>query len=404
MSTYSIPAENLGGLQAKFAKLAKRAAKLGVPAPTLDLGQRTFTPERNDAGIETGREIEMIEVIVAGESPMYDGWHLTAVIELDHAEPDAPNVVGVVPGCGDEADVTAWRDLAERCDHCHVNSRRRSKLVVVTHEDGTQRIVGSTCLKDFLGSTSPDAIAAWAQVLADLDDVVEEFREGGSGEYRYDPIHFLGWVASAISQFGWVSRGTARFGDQTATADQAVLLIAAYRKQGLAGPIEAPSDEQVALAEASWEWAQTQGGNDYLNNVNAVAQKQSLRHNHLGIAASIVSAYQREQGKLAERKARTAATADSEFVGSVKDRIDISGEVVFVREFPGYAYDSPPKAMVKIISPEGNLFVWWASDASKAPEKGDHVEGKATVKDHTLYEGVKQTTITRAKLAVLVAA
>lgn len=414
MSIYLIPAANLGGLEAKIAKLAKRADKLGVPAPTIAVGAAIDIAERTDAGIETGRTIRHYEVEVTGESPRYDGWHLTAVIEMDPEEGRAdggpgqpsPNVVGVVPGAPEaEVHVAEWRLLDERCDHCGVGRRNRKKLVVVTHEDGSQKVVGSTCLKDFLGSTSPDAIAHWAQFLADLDDMVGEFTEPGTGgEFRYDPITYLAWVARAITEFGWVSRSAAYHGTATATADVAIEMWNKFNKQGLARTIDPLTEAEVARATEAWEWAATVGGNDYLDNVSAVAQKLSLRHNHLGIAASIISAFDRERGRVAERAARAAAMADSQFVGKPKERVDVAGEVVLVREFPShYGYDAPPKALVKVVTDEGNLIVWWCSNATKAPAQGDRVSGKATVKEHSLYEGVKQTTVLRAKLDVLVA-
>ncbi len=146
---YRIPNENLGALDAKFAKLARRAAKLGVEAPTAThLAVET---------VETrGAIYTYTWVAVTGVAPKFAGWTLTAVIELDREEPDTPNVVHVVTG---EAD-PAWRTLAEQCDHCHVAARGRKQLVVVTHDDGTRKIVGTTCLKDFLGHAAPDAIAS----------------------------------------------------------------------------------------------------------------------------------------------------------------------------------------------------------------------------------------------------
>lgn len=421
--TYTIPAENLAGLQAKIAKLAKRADKLGVPAPTCTVVETLDIEVRRDiedahghriGSAPTGEFRRSYKVVVTGEAPCYNGWRLTAVIELDHEEPETPNVVGAVPDAPEaDLDVAAWRLMSERCDHCGVNNRRRNKLVVVTHEDGEQKVVGSTCLKDFLGHTSPDAIASWAQWLADLDDVVSEFEGSfGGGETRYDPTYFLAWVVRAISEGGWVSRGTARTYDKTATADQAVAMMRFSHEhpngETVRGrfypPLADITEAETAKAAAAWEWAATQGGNDYLDNLAAVAAKASLRSNHLGIAASAVSAYDRAQGREIERKARAEATANSTHFGAVGERLELAGTVTFVKEFPGYAYDSPPKALVKILTTEGNVVTWWCSNAHKAPEQGDQVAGKATVKDHDTYEGTAQTVVTRAKLEVTEAA
>lgn len=406
MSTYSIPEANLAGLQAKIAKLVKRAAKLNVPAPSLIVGEPV------DSADEYGVVTRAFPVIVSGDAPHYDGWTLTAVIEMDHEEGridggpgvPSPNVVGVVPGTPDEiVHMDVWRHLAERCDHCHVDNRRRNKLVVVTNESGEQMIVGSTCLKDFLGSTSPDAIASWASVLADLDDLVEGFEDRLPGqEHRYDPIVFLGWVVRAIAEFGWVSKA-ASSADREATAGVALMqmeLAAGIRKAPMSERPEPLTEAEMAKATAAHEWAMGVGGNDYLDNVAAVAQKLSIRYKHLGIAASIITAFDRDGAKAIEREARVAADANSVFLGAPKEKIEFSGTVILRREFPGFGHYDPPTAMVKILTVEGSVIVWFASNASKAPEQGDVVSGSATVKEHALYEGVAQTKVIRAKLAV----
>lgn len=418
--TYTIPDENLAGLQAKIAKLAKRADKLGVPAPTCtvvetfdeEITESVDGPYGSHGGFRpTGLFARKHLVAVTGEAPRYAGWALTAVIEMDHEEgradggPGEPsaNVVGVVPDAA-EADVhvDVWRTLDERCDHCGVNNRNRSKLVVVTHEDGTQKIVGSTCLKDFLGHTSPDAIASWAQWLADLDDVVSEYEESfNGGEIRYDPEVVLAYTRRAIKAHGWTPRSAAQFG-QNATADHVFDLL--HPGKGDTRPEEVTAAERAEAAELM-AWAQGLSlDNDYLANLQAVASKLSVRRKHLGILVSLPAAYDRAQGREIERKAKAETAAASKHFGTVGERLDIEGTVTFTREFPGYAYNSPPKALVKILTTEGNVATWWCSNASKAPKMGDKVAGKATVKEHDTYEGSEQTVVTRAKLTVTGAA
>lgn len=386
---YRIPNENLASLDAKFAKLARRAAKLGVEAPTVTrLAVET---------VETsGAIFTYTWVAVTGVAPKFAGWTLTAVIELDREEPDTPNVVHVVTG---EAD-PAWRTLSELCDHCHVAARGRKQLVVVTHDDGTRKIVGTTCLKDFLGHAAPDAIASWAQVVVDADDLsdFEEREPGSAREHRYDPVTFLAWTIRAIHEHGWVARSNCR-ADQSPTADTALHLL--HLAAGLARPApgeDRPDDPTAAeLAEAAevLAWAsELDTVNDYLANLQAVAVKSSWRVKHLGLAASAVTAWQREQARAVEAAARARAGSASSFVGRPGERIEVTGTVTFVRFFDS---DWGTKALVKVDA-AGDVLTWWCSNASKAPAIGDTVTGRATVKAHETYQGVKQTVITRATL------
>ena len=400
-TTYLIPAVNLPGLQAKFGKLARKADRLGVPAPTLTVLDRVERDEFGEFGEKTGRIEVLYNVSVTGESPHYDGWHFVAVIEMDHDEPDSPNMVSTLPDAPEGSVDPEWRTMSERCDHCGVANRRRNKLVVVENDNGERKIVGSTCLQDFLGGQSPSAIASWATVLAELDSEIRDEFMGGGGEYRYDPVTYLGWVVRDIQENGWISRSFARSADKIATADSALheMDLASGRARPLRGETrpEPLTDDEVSKAAAAWEWASTQGGNDYLDNLNTVAQKTTLRAKHLGLAASIISGYDRAQSREIERAAQAQATAASTHVGNVGDRVEITGTVTFVKFFDG---DYGTRALVKILA-DGNVLTWWCSNASNAPEQGDVVTGKATIKAHETYQDIAQTVITRARLDVV---
>ncbi len=408
---YRIPEDNFADFTAKMNRLITRANKLGVAAPVVtETGTETTPIMGTDAlgrSVDTGRVRLWHLVSVTGEAPKLAGWTFAAVIELDHEAPDAPNVVHVVTGETDPA----WRTLAERCDHCHVNSRRRNKLVVVDHDNGDRKVVGTTCLRDFLGHTAPENVAAWAEYLTDLDGLGEFEDEdytprlGGGGEDRWDAPTYLGWVARSVRESGWVARSAVRFGG-TATADDALYLLGLASGSVRLGRNEvrpAPlTDAEIAEGAAAAAWAASvdPAGNDYLANLNAVALKPSLRRKDLGLAASILSAYAKVQERELERAARAASTAASVHVGTVGERIELTGTVTFVRYFDG---DYGTRALVKILA-SGNVLTWWCSNADKAPAQGDTVTGKATVKAHEDYQGTAQTLITRAKLTVVEAA
>lgn len=390
---FRIPEQNLADLKAKLARLAKRAVKLGAEVPTLVV--HPAVEER----LDNGTVKVTYPVTVTGPAPSFEGWSLAAVIEMDHAEPDAPNVVHVLNGV--ETDPT-WRTLAERCDHCGVNNRRRNKLVVVDHTDGTRKVIGTTCLRDFLGHKAPADVARWAEYVADLDvaDYEDEGFCGGYAETRYDAPEYLAWVARSCRESGWRPRSAAGYG--TPTADDALSLLQlanGHRRPSRGEEVpEALTADEIALGAAAAKWAaEVEPTNDYYANLNAVALKTSLRVKDLGLAASAVSAYMKATEREIERAEAAKATAESAFVGTVKERLEITGQVANVRFFPG---DWGTKALVKIIS-DGNLLVWWCSNADKAPAQGKTVTGKATVKAHELRDGVRQTVLTRAALEVV---
>lgn len=390
---YRIPTENLDGLTESITKLAKRADKLGVPAPAIAI-VGTDEVVSADGAVETVRCYTL--VTVTGEAPCYDGWSMLAVIDLDvEDEPGQPHVVHVI---GDTISDPTWAYESDRCDHCTQTPRGRRKVVVVEHDGGDRKVVGTTCLKDFLGHQSPSTIAAWAEVLATLDDLAESYEDEGRGghvELRFEPHSFLALVACIIDIDGWTPR-SAQTGSPT--ADTALMVARPFSKSDREAAeyyTKQLTDEHVAEADAAMEWAQAvEPTNDYLANVLAVANKAGWRYKDVGLGASIMSAYRREQERLVLRKLQNTNYADSAFVGEEKAKIEFDGTITYVNSIETQ-YGST--LLVKILTTDGNLFVWWCSGRFDN-EVGDQITGKATVKRHEERDGIKQTTITRAKL------
>ena len=102
--------------------------------------------------------------------------------------------------------------------------------------------------------------------------------------------------------------------------------------------------------------------------------------------------------KVAERRqARQELDAASTHVGEVKDRLkDMEVTIDFAKTLDGGDYG--PKRIVKMRDTNGNLFVTFAtSEWVWGAEKGARYLLTGTVKEHSEYEGTKQTVLTRTK-------
>lgn len=401
---FRIPTENLGEFQAKFNKLTKAARKIGVPEPTFTVhGKETFEDRSGMLG-ELGFSIERTVVLISveGEAPRFDGWQATAVIDLR----DDPHLVHTI---GSATANPAWHTVDSTCEHCHTR-RNRSKLVAVEHESGERKLVGSTCLHDFLGHASPQGIASWCEVLADMESEFFGFEggfEGGSrGERVHDPLSALTIAAWLIETLGWVPRSQGHVMGRVPTADLVLGLlnddpwvIRDLEKEGIDLSKAQPRHEiHKARAEAALAWAKTLqlGSNDYLNNVVVVAGQDSWTHRHIGIGCSILSAHQRQLDRDAEDARKAAVEAkqleESRWVGEIGKR-QMFGPLTVesLRYFDG---DYGLRTMAKFLDAEGNVIVWWASGNPGLAEE-QVVQGKATVKKHDSYKGVSQTIVNR---------
>ncbi len=282
--------------------------------------------------------------------------------------------------------------MSERCDHCNVGRRGRKKLVVVQHENGERKIVGSTCLHDFLGGKSPQAIAAWAEMLAAfMDEDPERYGERGPAlEFRVDPQIYLSWVIRNIRERGWVSRRDARENSQPATAELALNDLTNYAR-GILKTIIMEADIAEAGDVLVWGQDIELGQNDYLDNLAAVAQKSGWRHQDLGFGASMVNAFRGSKPQRADIAPRRPANSHIGTEGEAEFLEHLL--VVSVTEHENKYDPDKPKKLVKMVTGVGGHKVaWWT--ATDTPPEGMIVEGHATIKKHDSYKGVPETTIT----------
>lgn len=410
--TYAVQPERLATLTAKLDTLNRRAVKLGVALVTYTVGDLQTAVEYFD---RCGQQL------TDGTSPRVDhtevrAWHdvtlttapvklagWTFIATLDHAS-EAGVVLRTVPG---ETVPVSYREASNACDHCQTK-RNRAETFVVRHDDGTHKQIGRQCVRDFLGvdPTQAARLAELSIAIGEALDGERDFVGGGSRDYLALGT-FMSAVAVAIRLWGWRSRKVAQQIEKTATVDDAFCLIYPGRPDPRSDDErerQRPTEADRAQADAAIAWARALRTNgeelsDYLWNVTVVASGEVLARKSAGIAASIISAYQRAIGQELER--RTAA-AVSQYVGTVGTRQDFAAlTVVFLRSIDG---NYGPTTICTFLDPAGNRIKWFASGEPDF-EQGDTVTLKATVKAHSdAYQGIKETTITRAKVTARVAA
>ena len=109
-----------------------------------------------------------------------------------------------------------------------------------------------------------------------------------------------------------------------------------------------------------------------------------------------------EKIKEANQKA-IASRSKSQHVGKAGDRIQIKATLTGFHSYKTQFGDMNIYTFTDIFN---NVLVWKTSsyldrivgDICKPVQKGEMVELKATVKDHTEYQGIKQTVLTRCKV------
>lgn len=408
-----IPLACLEYLRARIKKLNRRAAKLSCPLVELTIEAERLheweEPPKDDwLGIGRPRlkRQKQVQVRVEGEAPVLAGWQLQAVVE--HTA--SGNLIHKAPGVEGLSD--EYRTMPATCDHC-AKSRARKETFVVRHaETGEVKRVGRRCLRDFLGHHDPKAILDYASIMLSIERALSpDDYLGWLGEQYWELVDVLRASAAAIMVFGWVSRGAVRAGaidgkgPTVATADRVGGIMGNWDRLDREDreALQAKADRAMELADETLAWAQEippTTGDDYLANLRVLAHEETISatgkkaHRTLGLAVSMVSAYQRHtqrEQEREERRQREAETAKtSEYIGEAGKR----GE--FTLRLTGKRYLDSQYGVTTLHlfqDLDGNQAAWFASSADL--EEGRTYRIKATVKRHEEYKGVKRTTLSR---------
>jgi hypothetical protein len=377
LTTFEIPAFRRETISDRLEKLAKKARKNGNPDITFSFGEVTSREVNAEYGKMT---IDYVSVTVTGEAPRIAGWDFLARIELLGEE----NLVHRVPGVSKELE-ERFRTHDGFCDHC--NSARRRNDVFVLANDEKQIAVGRQCLREFLGIDDPKMIVARAQFFEDVKDMSDEDDLGNFGSFGYYGLREVLILASAnIRKHGYVSKAR-----QLDTGDATTGQTVAW---GLAG---IPA-HKIESTEADREWAEktigffrrdTSFGNEYMDNIRVLMKQDIIKKDHVGLISSAVITAQRELAPKAEVK-------ESNFVGEVKGRLkDISlllEKIIFLG-----SGSFGPSYLHLLKDADGNAFSWITGNKVEVAE-GTNIKVDATVKEHKIYKGTKQTVLTRAKV------
>lgn len=440
----------LGALEEAITKLNRKAEKLGLPPLALTRGEERLIgvpadegqpPISIDGSFNPGRPPRPAEVVtryevrLEGQRVIIEGWEVVAAVESVE-DKDGKRVLFVHAREGADIparywDATRQQSYAE-CEHCQMNRQRHNAYIVKHVQTGEYKQVGSTCMRDFTGHKSPEALLAWAENVRTFD-LGEYEDDDGPGGYGWRPprawetLDFLALVHAYKQKFGWVSRKRIEqegLGGQ-ATVDQVLFHLTAPADQFG----KAERDGRIVLATQADKDAAQRVMTEVLGKLEAKLGRMSdFEHNlyvalQAGVvtarAAGVVSALfavQEQYRTREEREAEEAArAARSKHVGVVGERLTLKlkfleSRAVRTKDHTGFGEET--RHVLNFEDADGNVFTIWASEGDKvlvekpsdANWKGVHrplVAGeeylvRATVKQHGVFRSRQETTLNRA--------
>ena len=298
------------------------------------------------------------------------------------------------------------------CDQCGRNEPRRNKLIVAADADGNLTRLGTTCVRDVLGH-NPRNLEWFDEAVSSIDD--DEGAGYGPPPPRVWPVEeFVAASFIADKAFGFTSVKKADADGGIATRD----LIAQAFDRPLTGEHPDVPEMRVLLGrEAEWVAAREKAQaaiawvksdefrqrNDYEVNLRRAISSELVttgRGGTSGIAASVVSAYNRHAARQAADAVRRQEIPN-EWIGQPGDKLELTGTVRNIVTASGMY---GPRNGITIDTPQGTVTTWvdagggFADAVENAGGIGGTLRFKATVKSHEEYpkgSGNKQTVLLR---------
>lgn len=388
-----ISAAELALTREKFAKLAQRAIAKGFTGG-LELqveGPFEETETNEFTGIEETRVFYLVKV--TGEAPSYGGWKFLGRVDAtDSGKP----IISAAPGV---EEVSFEGVQPGVCDHCGHNRARKTTYLVVNAETGEQKLVGSTCIKDFLGWDA-------RPVFIYPPDLEEKMGGWGGGEPSWTPQTVVATAWAAIKTFGYTKSGL-----PGSTVDVVRSALRPWTKadREIAAQLAPVADQAIEKANTVLDFLRSDdfsGDSSYVTNLKTLAAEQFITSQFLGYLASAPQAWIRhletadervakEAQWAAEKADRAAAKAGSEYLGTEGEKVTFKGTIVSIRWIAN-DYTGGSKPIYKIRTTDGNTVTWFASSETLGDKEGVEVYLAATIKKLDEYQGEKQTVITRA--------
>lgn len=382
-----------------FKRLVRKAVKLGLAAPTFRvIGERaesaTVYEVCEGQKTEVGTEMVIVnDIEIDGLDPVkLAGWQFRARLETVKG---SDNLVFGLPGVEIPA---SFSKSGCKCEHCNVNRYRVNTYVVQHSESGEWKQVGSTCLQDFMGGDSAAAIVAlfefYGDIIHDLDALsrAEQFGwQGGNAAHGLADV-----IAKSLAvqrEHGWVSKSKAW--DCPNLTSTAVRVKTGKKGECVTTPADYTKAEEIISFFASIAEADIEPADSLTRNARIICNAGFCSDKSFGLACALPVCYSVALSKVGREERKALQRERSQHFGTVKARVKgITGTVVSV-----FSYDTDYGRQTKTILEDktGNVMVAKElGNANYVAERGSIVRFTATIKEHTVYDGVKQTVLLRA--------
>ncbi len=410
--TITIRVRRIETFDALFKRLCRKARRLHLIEPTYqktgEAMEKCDIFQVNEMGNPV--KIDTVDLMVStieitGTHPVtLDGWSFAASVE----HTPKGNLIFPIPGLEVPA---KFSEANCSCEHCNLSRFRKGLFLVRNVKTEEWKQVGSTCLQDFVGGASAEALARQFEFFGEITQALVDFDqaqcfgfEGTAAAYELREIVARGLAVQA--KHGWLSKTKAREqgGSAIPTAER---VLETYKNHQAMTELEV-TEKMLEEADLYIETfaalnSEEVAESDFARNLKVICSAGYASKTSFGLACALPVAYKVRQDKAAREATQELRRQASKHVGEAGKRQNFTATIERIIILESELYG--PKTLTIMADDSGNVLVGgsfsyknWNSETHRCAEEGDRVTFKATVKEHGERDGVKQTKLLRAAM------
>lgn len=319
-----------------------------------------------------------------------------------------------------------FRHTEAICEHCGSKRERKYLFVILNTETGEQFQVGSSCLRYYAFGRTSDQIRAYYEWLSDMSscNIVSGRDYSGSigfGKPYYDIVDVLLYAIGMTEKIGYYSSKTDyptkcavlevlnghRVGMSNAEITDKInegCKRYAITKNDIIAMEEIPVErakEIINYFVSECERKDAAELSDFMWNVYTLLKEGYIQAEKIGYIVCLPNLYAKAMNRATERKIQEEAAKSKEYFGEIKKRYTIdAAEILSVDALAQWETDYGYGSIITIykIETAEYTFIWKTANYIDPDELKKAEKFVFTVKEHSEYNGAKQTVITRCVL------
>lgn len=327
--------------------------------------------------------MEVFTIEVEGNTPKIEGYALIGMAEFV----GLPKPILTAFSENDNNELTKIVDC--HCDHCHTNRNRNSVFLIKDTKDQSLQQVGKSCLKDFFPKDVFGQVSSFTSIInvfTEIDQLMDA-PNYGNPKYIFIPVDLIiAYALVIIKQTGYVS---------SKQENENNIPTSHLIKGIIAGDIKMNvTDEDINKAKQLLSDNKELLNNHFENN-NTVFNYNVKNFLETGYVTTNNIGYIAYLPVLISKLTSESTKKESSYLGNIKDKLTLTCTLVKHAGFETmYGYTN----LYIFEDDNGNVLSWFNTGKTIDADLNTQVRLTGTVKQHNLYNGVKQTVLTRCKV------